>query len=459
MGTVHAKEAGISQPGMMEPDDSRDVNLAKIPVKVERIHIDGLGRTKNDIVASQLKDVFQAANFEELVHRAEAARQRMERLGLFKKASVFIDTSQGENARPDGYELTYTVKETRRVLGGANGLMGTNDASVGFQIKLPNVFGRAEQFVADYTRSYTNTIGYGASFFKPLGGNPNLTVKAGAYRSAGDYVWSGYRELDRGVSLDFNFPSIFGNHTLRWDGVWRELSCMDNMTAFAVREQAGHTVKSALTHTWQKDTRDDRVLPNNGYLVKVSQELAGLGGDAKFYKHDVELSASKSLILDTVVQASLAGGIMKSLVMDEPVKICDKFFIGGPLTLRGFNFKGCGPSEDGAALGGEAYWLAGLHLYTPLPFRPGRGGFGDLFRTHFFLNAGNLHNVDYSSFGDSGLEGLKGSLSSMRWSYGAGVVLKMGGVARIELNYVKPVAQHGDSVNKGMQFGIGVNFL
>ena len=98
----------------------------------------------------------------------------------------------------------------------------------------------------------------------------------------------------------------------------------------------------------------------------------------------------------------------------------------------------------GAALGGEAYWLAGLHLYTPLPFRPGRGGFGDLFRTHFFLNAGNLHNVDYSSLADSGLDALKGSLSSMRWSYGAGVVLKMGGVARIELNYVKPVAQQGD---------------
>lgn len=49
----------------------------------------------------------------------------------------------------------------------------------------------------------------------------------------------------------------------------------------------------------------------------------------------------------------------------------------------------------GDYLGGEGYWAGGLHLYTPLPFRPGRGGFGDLFRTHFFLNAGNLCNLHY----------------------------------------------------------------
>lgn len=52
-------------------------------------------------------------------------------------------------------------------------------------------------------------------------------------------------------------------------------------------------------------------------------------------------------------------------------------------------------AQAGDYLGGEAYWAGGVHLYTPLPFRPGRGGFGDLFRTHFFLNAGNLCNLNY----------------------------------------------------------------
>ena len=34
------------------------------------------------------------------------------------------------------------------------------------------------------------------------------------------------------------------------------------------------------------------------------------------------------------------------------------------------------------------FWSLGLHLYTPLPFRP--GGFAERFRTHIFATAGNL---------------------------------------------------------------------
>lgn len=99
-----------------------------------------------------------------------------------------------------------------------------------------------------------------------------------------------------------------------------------------------------------------------------------------------------------------------------------RFYLGGPTSIRGFSMYSMGPQSDGKTktfiskvemwcsalkplllislasgdfLGGEAYWAGGLHLYTPLPFRPGRGGFGDLFRTHFFLNAGNLCNLNY----------------------------------------------------------------
>lgn len=43
----------------------------------------------------------------------------------------------------------------------------------------------------------------------------------------------------------------------------------------------------------------------------------------------------------------------------------------------------------------KLYWSCGLHLFTPLPFRPGKGGFGELFRTHLFVNAGNVG--DYKS--------------------------------------------------------------
>ena len=50
----------------------------------------------------------------------------------------------------------------------------------------------------------------------------------------------------------------------------------------------------------------------------------------------------------------------------------------------------------GDSLGDDAYWAAGLHLYTPLPFRPAQGGLGDRFKTHLFLNSGNLVSLSGS---------------------------------------------------------------
>ena len=47
--------------------------------------------------------------------------------GLFCWCISFI---LGENAKPDGYEITYNVRESRRVTGGISTLVGTNDGSV-----------------------------------------------------------------------------------------------------------------------------------------------------------------------------------------------------------------------------------------------------------------------------------------------------------------------------------------
>lgn len=43
----------------------------------------------------------------------------------------------------------------------------------------------------------------------------------------------------------------------------------------------------------------------------------------------------------------------------------------------------------------QAYRAAGLHLFTSLPFRPGRGGLGDILLTHFFVNSGIIDNFNF----------------------------------------------------------------
>lgn len=64
-----------------------------------------------------------------------------------------------------------------------------------------------------------------------------------------------------------------------------------------MREAAGTSVKSSLSHTFMYDTRDDRIAATRGLYGKVYHELAGLalGGDANFYKAEVEGQASRKL--------------------------------------------------------------------------------------------------------------------------------------------------------------------
>ena len=57
-------------------------------------------------------------------------------------------------------------------------------------------------------------------------------------------------------------------------------------------------------------------------------------------------------------------------------------------------------------------------------------------------------------------ENIKNLSETMRLSYGLGVVLRLGGIARLELNYVIPVRyQSTDGVDRGFQFGVGLSFL
>lgn len=107
--------------------------------------------------------------------------------------------SGGEDALPNGLDVTFEVTELRRMTGSYNTMVGNNEGSMVshilhaavssvrhlswltgwgkchliFQVlglKLPNVFGRAEK--ATFQFSYgTKEMSYGLSFFKPQPGH------------------------------------------------------------------------------------------------------------------------------------------------------------------------------------------------------------------------------------------------------------------------------------------------
>uniref|UniRef100_A0A8C5GKN4 POTRA domain-containing protein n=1 Tax=Gouania willdenowi TaxID=441366 RepID=A0A8C5GKN4_GOUWI len=409
------------------------VNVAKlfcVQVVVQHVNIQGLGRTKEDLLGYEISDVFHSKNLIDVMRKAHIARQRLLRLGIFKQVEVLIDTSEGTDALPNGLDVTFEVTEVKRLTGSYNTMVGNNEGSMVLGLKLPNTFGRAEKLTFQFSYG-TKETSYGLSFFKPQPGNFERNLTLNLYKVTGQFPWSSLKETDKGMSAELNFPLGVTNHTLKWEGVWRELGCLARSASFAVREESGHSLKSALSHTVSIDSRNSAIFPSRGALLQINQELAGYtGGDASFLKEDFELQVNRRLFWDSVS--------LKQITAHLSIR----FYLGGPTSVRGFGMYSIGPQSEGDYLGGEAYWAGGLHLYTPLPFRPGRGGFGDLFRTHFFLNAGNLCNLNY---GDGPQAHLQKLAECIRWSYGAGIVLRLGNIARLELNYCVPMGvQSGD---------------
>nr|XP_023668455.1 sorting and assembly machinery component 50 homolog [Paramormyrops kingsleyae] len=469
MGTVHARsldplpmqgpDLGVHADDVevidVEPETKQEV-LENKDVVVQRVHIDGLGRTKEDLLGYEIADVFTAKNLIDVMKKSHDAREKLLHLGIFRKVEVVIDTSEGEDALPNGLDVTFEVTELRRLTGSYNTMVGNNEGSMVLGLKLPNILGRAEKLTFQFSYG-TKETSYGLSFFKPKPGHFDRNVSVNLYKVTGQFPWSSLRETDRGISTEFNFPIWKTNHTLKWEGVWRELGCLARTASFAVREESGHSLKSSLSHAMVIDTRNSAILPKKGILLKINQELAGYtGGDVSFLKEDFEIQLNRRLFWDSVLSASLWGGMLLP-IGDKPTCIADRFYLGGPTSVRGFSMYSIGPQSEGDYLGGEAFWASGAHLYTPLPFRPGRGGFGDLFRMHFFLNAGNLCRLDYGEGPRSHLQKLA---ECIRWSYGAGIVLRLGNIARLELNYCVPMGvQSGDRICDGVQFGAGIRFL
>jgi outer membrane protein insertion porin family len=106
----------------------------------------------------------------------------------------------------------------------------------------------------------------------------------------------------------------------------------------------------------------------------------------------------------------------------------------------------------GAALGGDCYWATGIHLYTPLPFLYHRENLMSYVRLHYFLNAGNVFNIQSVrkylnnsffkiniSYSDSPQTLFSQLTNATRLSCGLGVVLNLMNVARLELNYSLPL--------------------
>ena len=204
-------------------------------------------------------------------------------------------------------------------------------------------------------------------------------------------------------------------------------SASESSSAF-IQEQIGTYVSSVIGHSLTYDRLDNRDLPKNGYLLSGTQEFAGLGGDIKYIKHEIDGKFLKSFVENKyTIQLSAAGGHIKG-ISGKKVLISDRFNVGEH-SLRGFANSGIGPrdivSKEG--LGGQKFYTFSTEFSFPLGLPEEFNVTGSV-----FMDAGTLWDADSKT--TKGYNNKK----SLRTSVGFGV-LWITKIAPIRLDWGFPL--------------------
>ncbi len=432
------------------------------PAYLQRISFEEIGsdddkgkprsfKTKRDALIKETVELFNVRNVKDLVVGANQAKKHMEHVGLFTSVGVIIDVDK-KSSRSDGYELKFLVKEARYPKGRIGVDVSTNGEAVStLRGNYLNALGRGENVSVQKVFGYRHSSLFNLGFTKPLLGWQRYSgINSQLYRSYEEASWGKYFNLETGITAGFQYkpkPNI--THQLRWIGAWRNVSCLSNDASFDIRSHSGHSLKSSVQSDLEYSTLNQPFIPEKGLSLRLLQELAGLGGDVKYFRNSMEFKSSTKLFQGLILSTSFHAAYIHPM-SGPTLPVADRIFLGGPANLRGFQLNSVGPESDGCFLGGMSNWCAGIHLYRHLYPR-------NIFFAHVFGVVGNIHGVEAGS----SLEDVLRRLAvNPRASIGAGLAVRMFGICQLEFNYCIPMqARASDTQQQGFQFGAGVNFV
>ena len=312
--------------------------------------------------------------------------------------------------------------------------------------------------------------------------DPDKRISIDALASSTHKPWASHEEGLTGGGLKYSWVTPSGHrHQVGYTGVWRQITGLGQNASPTVRNDAGDSLKSSITHTWLADRLNHPFLPSRGYLIKTISEIAGWGplkGDIAFWRSEVETTGALPVPIPGIkgdsgisLTAGLRAGLLYPLPvgfgnLSEPSRINDRFLLGGPTDVRGFKIGGLGPHDGSDAVGGDIYAAGSVNLLLPFP----RIGKDQPLRFQLFANAGRLLPLKDSK-GKGKAEDSKSAQKDFYASVaqlgdglpstavGAGIVYAHP-VARFELNFSLPlIMRRGEDSRKGLQFGVGINFL
>jgi outer membrane protein insertion porin family len=420
---------------------------------VESINVDGNTKTKTRVIVRELAlrpaDVFDLT-------RMKTSESRLNNTRFFEEVQLSPEITNVPGRR----DLGVSVKEAHTGnLSFGMGFGSVESAQVFFETRQGNfdIFNPSNGFQGDGQKLRLRfSIGNRSNqalltFEEPWLFEQRLAFGVELFRTESDYQSSDYNELRTGfelylrrrlfelvegrLSYRLEFVDIFG---VAGDGVNEN----DNV-ADVFQAAEGESVVSKLGFTLLRDSRNSVLFTRSGNRTTLETEVAGIGGDVNYLRFEGR-TAHFIPTFDSLEQTlSILGRVGTALPYGNSadVPFYDRFYLGGPETLRGFEYRDVGPRDNDdptEPVGGNTYGM----LSFEYGFR-----IAEPFGLVVFYDMGFVNEDDF----DFNL-----SDYASNWGVGARIML-MGSPLKLDLGL--PINDpRGDAEGTQFNFSFGTRF-
>ncbi len=405
-------------------------------VYVNKINIAGNTRTIDKVIRREIK-LAEGDPYNK--YSINYSKDSIRSLNFFNE--VEINEVRTDFADKINLEVNVEEKNTGEVSIGA-GYSSASEASLNMGLRENNFLGSGQK--VKFETSFANTRNsYDISITEPYFNNKPLSLTTSIYSTVTDPTNVNYETEDLGFGLSTSFPLATDRYLeLRYSLFTSKIKTKSNATAYE-NALAGTDTVSSLGYTLTFDRRNSRYKPSNGFNFKVSQDLAGLGGDSNYYRNNLEFNYYKRLSKRLIGAYKFQGGNINGY-NDKYSPLSSNFKLGGK-KLRGFKSGKIGPKLGNSYTGGQYFYLTSLETNIDLEI--------DSFdiTTTAFIDVGSvwgLENPAYRSIDDE--HEARSSIGiNFNWDSAIGP---------INIIYANIIKSNKNDTTDNFYFDIGYNF-
>jgi outer membrane protein insertion porin family len=370
----------------------KEYPLADVTYKAERGDkfrfgkVDVVGNTKTlDRVIRRNIDVSDGRTYTATGLRR--SKENLTRIGYFKDIKV----STAPSDVPQEMDVKVEVQEgPTGSLSGGIGFSSVDKVFGVVQVSENNLFGRG--WKASLNSQFgTRRVVFSLDFRDPYFLDTDFSLLLNAYNTKTEYT-----DFDReakGGKLGFGYSftrNTSASLSFRLDSV--DITDPGEAVSPILQEEfsKGTQQTRSITLNVGRNTTDRYIDPSRGTVESLTVEYAGgpLGGDLDFVKYFLNGKVYFPVTKSTVLSGNILWGHAISTVGGR-VPISERFFLGGPYSIRGFEARTLSPTDPNTdeRIGGNKELVANVEFLFPLVSEIG-------FKGVLFFDMGNTWGQD-----------------------------------------------------------------